>query len=179
MPHAVVVLADGFEEVEAVTVIDLLRRADIKVTALGLEGVEVRGAHDMWVRADMMFRGFNEPFDALVLPGGGPGTKRMAASTEMLELVKRSYEHGLLCAAICAAPTVFAKAGILRGKKAVCYPGCEDKMDDATVIEDAVAIDGNIITSRAAGTAIPFALELISALAGEETAENVRSSILY
>jgi protein deglycase len=179
MPHAVVVLADGFEEVEAVTVIDLLRRAEVKVTILGLDGVEVRGAHDMWVRADQMFRGYGEPFDALVLPGGGPGTKRLAASAELLELVRRSHEQGLLCAAICAAPTVLAKAGILNCKKAVCYPGCEDKMADAVVLEDAVVVDGNIITSRAAGTAIPFALELISALAGEDAEENVRSSILY
>jgi len=179
MPHAIVVLADGFEEVEAVTVIDLLRRAEVKVTILGLDGVEVRGAHDMWVRADQMFRGFSEPFDALVLPGGGPGTKRLAEAVEVLELVSQSYEQGLICAAICAAPTVFAKAGILGGKKAVCYPGCEDKMDDAVISEDAVVVDGNIITSRAAGTAIPFALELIYALMGEEVEENVRSSILY
>jgi len=179
MPHTVVVLADGFEEVEAVTVIDLLRRAEIKVTILGLDGVEVRGAHDMWVRADQMFRGFSEPFDALVLPGGGPGTKKLAGAVEVLELVRQSYEQGLLCAAICAAPTVFAKAGILSGKNAVCYPGCEDKMGDAIISEDAVVVDGNIITSRAAGTAIPFALELIFALVGEEVEENVRSSILY
>jgi len=179
MPHAVVVLADGFEEVEAVTVIDLLRRAEINVTILGLDGVEVRGAHDMWVRADQMFRGFSEPFDALVLPGGGPGTKRLASAVEVLELVRQSHEQGLLCAAICAAPTVFAKAGILSGKNAVCYPGCEDKMGDAIISEDAVVVDGNIITSRAAGTAIPFALELIYALVGEEVEENVRSSILY
>ncbi|MDR2592580.1 MAG: DJ-1/PfpI family protein [Chitinispirillales bacterium] len=179
MPHAIIVLADGFEEVEAVTVIDLLRRAEVRVTILGLDGVEVRGAHDMWVRADQMFRGFNEPFDALVLPGGGPGTKRLAASVEVLELVRQAHEKGLVCAAICAAPTVFAKAGILSGKEAVCYPGCEDKMGDAIVLEDAVAITGNIITSRAAGTAIPFALELIYALTGEEAEESVRSSILY
>jgi len=179
MPHAVVVLADGFEEVEAVTVIDLLRRAEINVTILGLDGLEVRGAHDIWVRADQMFRGYSGSFDALVLPGGGPGTKRLAASVELLELVRRSYDQGLLCAAICAAPTVLAKAGILKGKKAVCYPGCEDKMSDATVLEDAVTVDGNIITSRAAGTAIPFALEIIYALAGEEIEESVSSSILY
>jgi len=179
MPHAVVVLADGFEEIEAVTVVDLLRRAEIRVTVLGLDGMEVRGAHDMWVRADQMFRGFSEPFDALVLPGGGPGTKKLAASNEVLELVTRTHEEGKLCAAICAAPTVLAKAGILKGKKAVCYPGCEDKLTDATVSEDAVVVDGNIITSRAAGTAIPFSLELISALVGEEVEENVRSSILY
>jgi len=179
MPHAIVVLADGFEEVEAVTVIDLLRRAEVEVTILGLDGVEVRGAHDMWVRADRMFRDFGEPFDALVLPGGGPGTKRLAASTELIEFVRQSNKKGLICAAICAAPTVFAKAGILKNKKAVCYPGCEDKMADAVVSEDAVAVDGNIITSRAVGTAIPFALELIAALVSEDMEESVRSSILY
>ncbi|GBU20337.1 hypothetical protein R80B4_00213 [Fibrobacteres bacterium R8-0-B4] len=179
MPHAIVLLADGFEEIEAVTVIDLLRRAEVRVTVLGLDGVEVRGAHDMWIRADQMFRGYSEPFDALVLPGGGPGTKRLAASVEVLELVRHSHEKGLICAAICAAPTVFAKAGILNDKEATCYPGCEDKMADAVISEDAVVVDGNIITSRAAGTAIPFALELIYALAGEETEESVSSSILY
>jgi 4-methyl-5(b-hydroxyethyl)-thiazole monophosphate biosynthesis len=179
MPHAVVVLADGFEEVEAVTVIDLLRRAEVRVTILGLDGVEVRGAHDMWVRADRMFRDFGEPFDALVLPGGSPGTKRLAASKELLELVRQSHEQGLICAAICAAPTVFAKAGILSNKKAACYPGSEDKMADAVISEDAVAVDGNIITGRAAGTSIPFALELISALVSEDAEENVRSAILY
>jgi len=179
MPHAVVVLADGFEEVEAVTVIDLLRRAEVRVTILGLDGVEVRGAHDLWVRADLMFRDFGEPFDALVLPGGGPGTKRLAASKEVIELVRQSYDQGLLCAAICAAPTVFAKAGILKNKKAVCYPGCETQMADAIISEDAVAVDENIITSRAVGTAIPFALELIAALVSEEAEESVRSSILY
>jgi 4-methyl-5(b-hydroxyethyl)-thiazole monophosphate biosynthesis len=179
MSHAVVVFADGFEEIEAVTVVDLLRRAGVRVTILGLDGVEVRGAHDMWVRADMMFSDFGESFDALVLPGGGPGTARLAASKELLELVRQSHEQGKLCAAICAAPPVFAKAGILKGKRAVCYPGCEDKMADAAVAEDAVAIDGNIITGRAAGTAIPFALELISALAGEDAEESVRSAILY
>ncbi len=179
MPHAVIVLADGFEEIEAVTVIDLLRRAEVNVTILGLDGVEVRGAHDMWVRADQMFRGFSEPFDALVLPGGGQGTRRLAASIELLEFVRRAYEQGLLCAAICAAPTVFAKAGVLGDKRAVCYPGCEEQMADAIISEDAVVMDENIITSRSAGTAIPFALEIISALMGEEAEERVRSAIIY
>jgi protein deglycase len=179
MPHAIIILADGFEEVEAVTVIDLLRRAEIRVTVLGLDGVEVRGAHDVWIRADQLFNGFSEPFDALILPGGGPGTKKLAASKDLVELVRQSHERGLLCAAICAAPTILAKAGILDDKKAVCYPGCEDKMGDAVVLEDAVVVDGNIITSRSAGTAIPFGLEIIYALLGEEVEENVRSAILY
>ncbi|MDR2693525.1 MAG: DJ-1/PfpI family protein [Chitinispirillales bacterium] len=179
MPHAVVVLADGFEEVEAVAVIDLLRRAGVRVTMLGLDGFEVRGAHDVWVRADRLFGDFGEPFDALVLPGGGPGTARLAASEPLLKLVRSANGEGKLCAAICAAPTVFAKAGILDNKKAACYPGCEDKMAVAVLVEDAVAVDGNIITSRAAGTAIPFALEIISALMGEEVEESVRDAILY
>jgi len=179
MPHAIVVLADGFEEVEAITVIDLLRRADVKVTILGLDGVEVRGAHDVWVRADRMFCDFGDPFDALVLPGGGPGTKRLAASKPLLELVRISDNDGKICAAICAAPTVFAKAGILSNRKATCYPGCEEQMTDAIISEDAVVVDENIITSRSAGTAIPFALELISALINEKAEERVRSAIIY
>jgi 4-methyl-5(b-hydroxyethyl)-thiazole monophosphate biosynthesis len=179
MPHAVVVFADGFEEIEAVTVVDLLRRAGVRVTILGLDGIEVRGAHDVWVRADLMFGDFRESYDAVVLPGGGPGTARLAASKPLLELVRSANEQGKLCAAICAAPTVLAKAGILNNKKAACYPGCEDKMAVAVTVEDAVAVDGNIITSRSAGTAIPFALELISALMDEKTEESVREAILY
>jgi 4-methyl-5(b-hydroxyethyl)-thiazole monophosphate biosynthesis len=179
MPHAVVVLADGFEEVEAVTVIDLLRRAGVSVTMLGLDGIEVRGAHDLWVRADLMLGDFGEPYDALVLPGGGPGTARLAESRPLLELVRSANAQGKLCAAICAAPTVFAKAGIIDNKKATCYPGCENKMAVAIMSEDAVVIDGNIITSRSAGTAIPFALEIISALMGETVEESVRDAILY
>jgi 4-methyl-5(b-hydroxyethyl)-thiazole monophosphate biosynthesis len=180
MPHAITILADGFEEIEAVTVIDLLRRAGVEVTVLGLETLEVRGAHDLWIRVDMEFCDFRGDFDAVVLPGGMPGTTHLAASGELLDLIKTAHASGKLCAAICAAPTVLAKAGILGGKKATCYPGCEDRMADAKIVKkDVVVVDGNIITGRAAGTAVPFALELIKALAGEDTAKKTGAAIFY
>jgi 4-methyl-5(b-hydroxyethyl)-thiazole monophosphate biosynthesis len=179
MPHAITVLADGFEEIEAVTYIDLLRRAGVDVTILGLNGIEVRGAHGLWVRADMPFSEFSGEFDAVVLPGGGPGTNNLAADEALLNLIRLANANDKLCAAICAAPTVLALAGALDNKKATCYPGCENRMSGALPVEDAVVVDGNVITSRAVGTAIPFALELVEALAGEEAARDVCDAILY
>jgi 4-methyl-5(b-hydroxyethyl)-thiazole monophosphate biosynthesis len=181
MPHAVTVLADGFEEVEAIAIIDILRRAGVEVTVLGLDGFEVRGAHNLRVKADMPFAEFIGDFDAVVLPGGMPGTSNLAASAPLLELVKNAYDRGKLCAAICAAPIVLAKAGILDSRKAACYPGCEAALSGAgaLVVEDDVVVDGNVITSRAVGTAISFALELAEAMVGEETATKVGAAILY
>ncbi|MDR2578888.1 MAG: DJ-1/PfpI family protein [Chitinispirillales bacterium] len=179
MPHAIIILADGFEEIEAVTCIDLLRRAGITVTVLGLDAVDVRGAQNLWVKADMPLAEFRDSFDAVVLPGGMPGTTNLAASEETLNLIRFAYEEEKLCAAICAAPAVLAKAGILSEKKVTCYPGCESYMSGALLFEDAVVTDYNIITSRAVGTAIPFALELIEVLAGQETARKIKAAILY
>ncbi|MCL2183918.1 MAG: DJ-1/PfpI family protein [Chitinispirillia bacterium] len=179
MPHAVTILADGFEEIEAVTVIDLLRRGGIDVTILGLDGTEVRGAHDIWVLADMALRDFSGVFDALVLPGGMPGTNNLAASEEVLEMVRMAYNRGKTCAAICSAPMVFARAGILDGKKATCYPGCEAMLAGAQLSEDAVVVDGNIITSRAVGTAIQFALKLVTVMAGKDAAKKINTAILH
>jgi 4-methyl-5(b-hydroxyethyl)-thiazole monophosphate biosynthesis len=179
MPHVITVLADGFEEVEAVTIIDLLRRAGVEVTVLGLDSAEVRGAHDLRVMADKLFKEFKGEFDAIVLPGGMPGTNNLAASEELLALIRSARKQNKLCAAICAAPIVLAKAGILDKIKATCYPGFESRLTGAQAVEDAVVADGNIITSRAAGTAIPFSLKLIDVLAGEETAKKISSGILY
>jgi 4-methyl-5(b-hydroxyethyl)-thiazole monophosphate biosynthesis len=178
MLHAITVLFDGFEEIEAVTIIDLLRRAEIKVTTLGLNSLEARGGRDIRVKADMLFDDFNGPFDAIVLPGG-PGTGNLAASEKLLCLIRSAHASGKICAAICAAPTVLAKAGILEGKTATCYPGCEAQMQGAEVVEDDVVTDDNIITSRAVGTAIPFALEIIEEMMGEEIAKKIGTATLY
>lgn len=178
MKHVITILADGFEETEAVTFIDLLRRAEINVTILGLDSLEIRGAHDITVRADNTLDSFNKEYDGIILPGGMPGTTNLANSPEVIEHIKSCFNKGLLCAAICAAPTVLAKAGILEGKKAVCFPGCESSLPEA-VIDKPVIRDGNIITSRAVGTAIAFSLEIISYFKGHQISENIRNSILY
>jgi protein deglycase len=179
MPHAITVLAPGFEETEAITSIDLLRRANVTVTVLGLDSQEITGSHGIDIKADMFFKDFSGSFDALVLPGGQPGTKNLASSGPLLDLVRATHKRGALCAAICAAPTVLGTAGILAGCKATCYPGCEKELGGAIVSQEDVVRDRNVITSRGVGTAIPFALELISYLVSQGVADKIRSSIIY
>jgi 4-methyl-5(b-hydroxyethyl)-thiazole monophosphate biosynthesis len=179
MASVITVLAPGFEETEAVTTIDLLRRAGVTVSVLGLDAREVIGAHDITITADRPFGDFSGPFDGIVLPGGQPGTKNLANSAPLLDLIRRTHKQGGLCAAICAAPTVLGKAGILAGYKATCYPGCEKELGGAEFTELEVVRDRNVITSRGVGTAIPFALELISYLISPDAADKVRKSIIY
>jgi protein deglycase len=179
MAHIIVILADGFEEVEAVTVIDLLRRADISVTTVALKKQEVSGAHGIVVQAETTIRHLPRSYDGIVLPGGGTGTRNLAESAAVLDLVKDAFERNLLCGAICAAPSVFGKAGILAAIRATCYPGFEDQLVGARYIEAAVVRDKNVVTSRGVGTAIAFALELVSILTDEATAERIGAQILY
>jgi protein deglycase len=178
MAHVITILADGFEEIEAVTYIDLLRRADIMVSVLGLDTRTVRGAHDLVIQTDGLLKDLSDTYDGIILPGGQPGTTNLANSPLVLKKVHDSFSAGLLCAAICAAPLVFAKAGILSGKKATCYPSAIDKLTGASYIELPVVHDKNVITSRGAGTAIDFSLELIRYLANDTTAEKIRAAIL-
>jgi 4-methyl-5(b-hydroxyethyl)-thiazole monophosphate biosynthesis len=175
---ALIVLADGFEEIEAVTPIDLLRRAGITVIVAGLSTLEVRGSHGITVRAETLLGRISSLPDALVLPGG-PGHKSLLQSAAVLEFVNKTFSAGKLCAAICAAPVVFGRAGILANKRATCFTGEEDKLGGAIFVEDNVVADGNIITSRGAGTAVPFSLEIVAWLAGREKAEAVATAIVY
>jgi protein deglycase len=179
MPVIITILAQGFEETEAITFIDLLRRAKVQVTILGLESRDVRGSHDITVRADALLSEFTGPFDGIVLPGGQPGTTTLSNSPLLLDLIRETHRRGALCAAICAAPTVLAKAGILANVKATCFPGCEGELTGAVYIKQPVVRDRNIITSRGVGTAIPFGLELISYLVNPEAAERVRKAIVF
>lgn len=180
MAEVIVFLADGFEEIEALTVVDLLRRADIKVTTVGISNnIEVKGGHDILVKADTTLEKMPSSYDALILPGGAVGTKNLLESDKVISIVKESFKKGIVCAAICAAPKVLGKAGILEGKKATCYPGCEEGLKGATLENKPVVKDGNIITSRGVGTAIDFALELIRTLKDENTAQKISSQILY
>ncbi len=178
MKKAVVLLAEGFEEIEAITAIDLLRRAGISVTTVGLGSQEIRGARGVVVRTEAQLSGFAEEFDALVLPGGQPGSTNLASSAEVLCLVRRSFSEGKLISAICAAPSVLGKAGILEGKRATCYPGVEEKLTGSITETAPVVVDGTVITSRGVGTAILFALEIVSYLEGRPAAHKVASAIL-
>ncbi|MBN1578928.1 MAG: DJ-1/PfpI family protein [Chitinispirillaceae bacterium] len=179
MAHLITLLADGFEEVEAITVIDLLRRADISVTTIALKKQDVNGAHGIVVQAETTIKHLPSSYDGIVLPGGATGTKNLVESPQVLELVRDAFNKGLLCAAICAAPSVFGKAGILQNIRATCYPGYEEQLGGARYIEAAVVRDKNVVTSRGVGTAIAFVLELITLATDEATSNRVGAQILY
>lgn len=181
MTKVYVFLADGFEEIEGLTVVDLLRRAGAEVTTVSINGTKnVCGSHDIRLEADALFEetDFSEAA-ILVLPGGMPGTKYLGAHRALTELLVKTNEAGGGIAAICAAPSVLGDLGILKGKKAVCYPGFEERLTGAEVQTCSVVTDGNVTTSRGMGTAIAFGLELVKRLFGEEKAENLAKAIVY
>lgn len=180
MKNVIVFLADGFEEIEALTVVDLLRRAGMHVTTASvMEQRGVVGAHNVFVRADAMAQDVDYAVaDLVVLPGGGVGTENLGKS-EIVKEQCRAFAADKMLAAICAAPTVLAGLGLLDGKKAVCYPGMEGGMHGAIMQDVPCVVDGNIITGRAPGAAIPFALELIRQLEGEEAMLEVKAGIVW
>ncbi len=178
MSHVITVLATGFEEIEAVSFIDLLRRADITVSVLGLESMEIQGAHGITIKADSLLSPDTLIHDGIILPGGQPGTTNLSNSDNVISLVKKANSQKLLCAAICAAPQVFSKAGILKGVKVSCYPGVEADLPETVISELAVSAWENIITSRGVGTAIDFSLAIIKYLEGKERAESVGQAVL-
>lgn len=176
-----VILADGFEEIEGLTVVDLLRRADIHVVTASIsDSLEIKGSHKIHVMADAYFKDINlHELDMLVLPGGGVGTKNLAACGEVAEALKTMVRSGKEIAAICAAPSVPGKLGLLKGKKAACYPGFESQLLGADVVYDEVAADQQVITSRGLGTAIPFALALIGRLENQKLADEIAKQVVY
>lgn len=174
-----VYLADGFEEVEALTVVDLLRRAGIDTDMVSvMDTKEVTGARKIPVLADCLFEQQETP-DVIVLPGGMPGTLNLKAHAGLRAQIEAHHAAGGLLAAICAAPTIYGEMGLLKGKKATCYPGMEDGLVDAVWEEKKVAVDGKFVTSRGVGTALDFALTLVSILKDEETAKTLANSIVY
>ena len=175
-----VFFADGFEEVEALTTVDLLRRADEDVRMVSIMGRKtVTGSHNISVECDMVFEEIGRTADLLVLPGGLPGTNYLREHRELNHLLMEQYNDGGLVAAICAAPSVLAGLNFLKGRKATSYPGCVDPSQCGQYVEEPVAVDGNVITSRGVGTAIPFALALIEVLEGREKADQIADSIVY
>ncbi len=181
MSKVYVFLADGFEEIEGLTVVDLLRRAKIETEMVSvMEKKHVTGSHGIVVTADSMFAD-NDYADAelLVLPGGMPGTLNLGNHEGLCELLKKHYGEDKKIAAICAAPSVFGQLGFLNGRIATCYPGFESKLEGAIVCSTKVAVDGNVTTAKAMGSAIDFALKLIELLAGLEKAQEIREGIVY
>jgi 4-methyl-5(b-hydroxyethyl)-thiazole monophosphate biosynthesis len=177
MARVLVPLADGFEEIEAVTIVDVLRRAGIEVVLAALEGDTALGSHGIRVSADCPLESVvGSEFDAVVLPGGQPGSNHLSADRRVCTLLTEHASGGKIIAAICAAPTVLDAAGVLAGKRATCYPG--EKIPSAEFSFDRVVEDDNVVTSRAAGTAIEFALALVRRLAGHEAATAVRQRML-
>ena len=172
-------LGTGFEETEAIAPLDLLRRAGVEVTTVGLNGIIVRGSHDICVEADMEigYADFKD-LEMIILPGGLGGVASIRACKEAMEAVRFAWENGKYTAAICAGPTVLADLGITDGKNATCYPGCEGQMGTANMVQAAAVTDGKLITGTSAGCAIPFGLALIAALKGQEEADRIAQQIV-
>jgi 4-methyl-5(b-hydroxyethyl)-thiazole monophosphate biosynthesis len=179
MSRAAVLLAEGFEETEAVAVIDTLRRADIKVDVLGVDVKRVRGSHDIVVEADATLADkAGDRYQLVVLPGGMPGSAKLRDHAGVQGFVKAHAAAGRLVAAICAAPIALAAGGLIDGRRVTCFPGFESQLQGAKTVTDAVVRDGNIITSRGVGTALPFALALVAALRDEQTARTLAERML-
>jgi 4-methyl-5(b-hydroxyethyl)-thiazole monophosphate biosynthesis len=179
MPKAIVILANGFEEVEAITPADFLQRAGVDVILVGIDGGSIRGSHGIIVEPNTSIESAPNDADCIIIPGGMPGSANIAASEAAIKLIRSRFESGKLVAAICAAPAiVLAKSGIIRGKRVTCYPGYEDKLVDSHWSEARVVVDGNIITSRAAGTAAEFSLAIVEYLVGRTTADKIANSVL-
>lgn len=180
MDKIYIFLADGFEEVEALSVVDILRRAKINIEMVSvMNRNEVFGAHNITVKADKIFDK-NELKDGIgiVLPGGGGGTKILSEHSQLKELIKEYNEKSKLVAAICAAPSVLGRINILNGKKAICYPGFESYLIGAKITNEPFVKDGNIITSKGVGTALQFALSIVSYLKDEQTANEIKKNII-
>lgn len=178
MPRAAVVLAEGFEEIEAVTCIDVLRRGDIEVEAVGLDSMRVCGAHGVEMVADLLLDNASGPWDVIVLPGGMPGASTLRDSVTLQNLVREQNRQGGWLAAICAAPIVLGAAGLLQGRRATCYPGFENQLVGAYLENSPVVRDHNLITSRGPATAFAFALTIVECLRGPARANELASALL-
>lgn len=176
-----VFLADGFEEIEGLTVVDLLRRAGAEVTTVSITGQYIiHGAHGINVQADKLFEEMDyTEQDMAVLPGGMPGTLRLGEHEGLKAVLNQFYQNEKFIAAICAAPSVLGKLGFLNGRKATSYPGFEEQLLGAELVTEPVAVSDFVITSRGLGTAIDFSLALIKVLLGSEKAESIKSAIIY
>lgn len=181
MKHVFVFLAEGFEEIEALTPVDVLRRAGMNVTLVSVSGnINVKSSHEITVVADSLFE--NTDFsdaDMLVLPGGMPGSRHLDEHKDLHKLIIMMNNSGKFISAICAAPMVLGHLGLLEGKRATCFPGMESELNGAIYTNTDVEVSDNIITSKGAGTALPFSLILLEKLTSKEIAENMANRLCY
>ncbi|MFP4172565.1 MAG: DJ-1 family glyoxalase III [Candidatus Hydrogenedentota bacterium] len=181
MPAVLVPIAQGCEELETVTIIDILRRGDVEVTVAGLDAEPVTASRGVRLMPDATLdEALRREYDMVALPGGGKGAENLANDARITNLLKEMADKGKYTVAICAGPTVLAKAGLLAGKKATSYPAMLDQLKaaNAQCVEDPVVQDGRIITSRGPGTAMDFALTLVGVLQGKETRDKVEKALV-
>ena len=175
---AVVYFVPGFEEVEALAVVDVLRRGGVEVTMAGVEGMSVTSAHQITIQMDAMFSEIDhETVDMMILPGG-PGTARYNDCKELIHLLKKFKVEGKWLAAICAAPSILGQAGLLQGEKAICYPGYEEELIGAEVVREKVVVSNHIVTAVGAGAALDFGIKILEILKGREVSNTIRERMI-
>jgi len=172
-------LANGMEEIEALCPLDIMRRAGLEVTTVGIGGREITGAHGITVKADIADLELNDASAQLIfLPGGMPGTLNLAASDTVKNAIDTALKNDSYIAAICAAPSILGDMGILRGKEAICYPGFEDRLTGAKISDKRVVLDGKIITAAGMGVALDMGLLIVEILCGKEAAAELRRAVI-
>lgn len=180
MKNVLVILAEGFEEIEALCPIDTLRRCGANVTVAGLSSLSVVGAHGIKVECDTLLSSVeSSSFDAVVLPGGMPGALNLQKSLSVKNIVLSTYASGALVCAICASPAfVLGPLGILEGKEATCYPGCESESPSVSFCSSRVVVSDNVVTAKGPGCAMEFSLEIVKILFGSSVSSSVSSSMI-
>ncbi len=181
MGKILIPLADGLEEIEAITIIDVLRRADIDVVTCSIsQDLEVTGSHQIIIKADVLLKDLNQKeIEGVILPGGMPGAENLKQTEQLVQIIKDVNQAEGLVAAICAAPMVLEKAGVLTGKQATSYPDFAEEMPSCNYREERVVVDGNLITSRGPGVALEFSYTIVEYLLDEIQAEDLKKKMIF
>ena len=172
-------IAEGFEEIEALCPLDILRRAGIEATTVGIGSREIVGAHGITVKCDMCDAEFcDDSAEMIFLPGGMPGTLNLAASKAVIDAIRSAYDRNAYIAAICAAPSILGDMGLLSGKQAVCYPGFEDRLTGAKIPDRKVVLDGKILTAKGMGAATEMGLKIVEIFKGKTAADDLCRAVI-